>query len=44
MSKVFRKYYGLQKIHDNGSVIQLYEDFRQQQQKQRAEDDKRPRE
>ena len=32
------------KKHDKDSVIQLYEDFRQQQQKQRAEDDKRLRE
>ena len=32
------------KKHYKDSVIQLYKDFRQQQQKQRAEDDKRLRE
>ena len=32
------------KKHDKDSVIQLYKDFQQQQQKQRAEDDKRLRE
>ena len=31
------------KKHYKDSVIQLYKDFRQQQQKQRAEDDKRLR-
>ena len=43
--KVFSQYHGLQKKkHDKDSVIQLYKDFQQQQQKQRAEDDKRLRE
>ena len=42
---MFSQYHGLQKKkHDKDSVIQLYKDFQQQQQKQRAEDDKRLRE
>ena len=39
-----RQYHGLQKMHGKDSVIELYKDFRQQQQKRRAEDDKRLRE
>ena len=41
---MFRQYHGLQKTIIKDSVTQLYKDFRQQQQKQRAEDDKRLRE
>ena len=43
-SKVFRQHHSFQKKHDKDSVMQLYKDFRQQQQRQKAEDDKRLRE
>ena len=43
-SKVLRQYHSFQKKHDKDSVMQLYKDFRQQQQRQKAEDDKRLRE
>ena len=41
---MFKQYHGLQKKHDKDSVIQSYKDFRRQQQKQGAEDDKRLKE